>query len=189
MSRSDVARRYAQALWELAAAEAGTDQHGGGEVLRAGLDRLVAILTATPDAAALLVNRTVAVARRRELLDRILAAAGTPRTAANLARLLLDRGRMGDLASIASAFGLLLDERSGKVEGTIAAATALSAADIDRIAAALGTRLGKTVTLRAEVDPALLGGLKVQIGNLIFDASVRNHLARLREQLGVNRPH
>jgi F-type H+-transporting ATPase subunit delta len=80
-----------------------------------------------------------------------------------------------------------LDERAGKVEVSVTSAVALDAAQRRRIAAALGAVAGAPVSLVPRVDPALLGGLVVRLGDRVYDASVAGELRRLRQRLEAGR--
>lgn len=177
MSRSDVARRYATALVELC------DERNNHEAVRKGIDGLCAVLAEVPEAASLLANRTVPVSRRRELLDTLLGKLAADAVVNNAARLLLDRGRIADLPAIAERLGAMLDARTGKVTAEVVSAVPLDDATLARVGTALGKRLGRTVEVTASVDSQILGGLRITVGQLVFDGTVKNHLSRLRERL------
>ncbi len=177
MSRTDVARRYASAMFDLAS------ERGTLLAVRASCERLVAVLAATPEAADLLANRTVALAQRRALLTKVIEAAGLETTVGNLAKLLLDRGRIAALPAIVSELGARIDAASGMVKAEVVSALPLGDGQAARLGLALGKRLGRTIELSTRVDPTLIGGLRIEVGQLIFDASVRNHLDRLKERL------
>ena len=162
------------------------DEAGSHTALREGVEKLLAVLEATPEATVFLANRTVPVATRRALLDKLLAELHVDVHLGNLVRLLLDRGRIDDLAAIAARLAELLDARSGIVKAEVVTAQPLSPDAFDRLRGTLGRRLGSEIELTATVDDGLIGGLRVQVGQLIFDASVRNHLDRLRERLAAS---
>jgi len=65
----------------------------------------------------------------------------------------------------------------------VTTAVKLDANDRDRVAIQLSERLGKTVTMRVEVDPQIIGGLKIQYGDRLIDASVATRLQQLRRRL------
>jgi F-type H+-transporting ATPase subunit delta len=172
-----VARRYAKALVSLC------DERGDGVQARQDLDALVAVMAQNAVAAALLANPTVAIAQRKGLLGQMLDALKVQDTARNLASLLLDKGRIASLEAVSREFNALLDQRSGRTEAQVTSAVALDDAAKARLQQSLGQLLGKQVQLTAAVDPQLIGGLVVRVGNTVYDASVANHLARLRQQL------
>ena len=172
-----IARRYAKALALLC------DEKGDGAEVRAQLQAVVAVLAATPDAEAFLTNPTIDVEPRRALLTALLEKSGAGTTASHVALLMLDKGRIGSLPATVAEFVALEDARSGRAEAQVTSAIALDAAAQARLAASLKRLVGKDVHLSASVDPELLGGLVVRVGNTVWDSSVRNHLDRLRHQL------
>ena len=76
-----------------------------------------------------------------------------------------------------------MDQRAGVVEAKVASAQPLSEAQAKALQAALAQRTGKSIRLVASQDPALLGGVKVQVGSTVFDASLQGRLRLLKQQL------
>ena len=103
--------------------------------------------------------------------------------ALNLFRLLDQRGRLTLIPAIAGDYTRLLDAQRGIVAATVTSATALDKDETAAVRARIEAMTGKTVKLDATVDPALIGGLTVQVGDQMIDASVRGRLERLRDQL------
>jgi F-type H+-transporting ATPase subunit delta len=99
------------------------------------------------------------------------------------ALLLLDRGRIALLASLARAYRELADAHAGRVRAVVTSAAPLSPADLERVRRSLERRTKKTVMLEAQVDPSLIGGLVAQVGDLVLDGSVRTQLSTLRDKL------
>ena len=87
------------------------------------------------------------------------------------------------LPAVAAEFTRLLNRRNGVVEAVITSAAPLTAAETDAISARVATMTGSDVILRTEIDPALIGGLTVKVGDQLLDASVRGRLERLRGRL------
>lgn len=172
-----VARRYAKALISLC------DERGDGEAVRAHLLAVCAALDAVPEAHALVANPTIPLDQRRAVLTAVMGACGVAGTAVNLLQLLLDKGRIQVLPAISAEFSALLDLRSGRTEAQVTSAVALSEDAKTRLQGLLVRLLGKQVVLQASVDDQLIGGLVVRVGNTVYDASVANHLARLRQAL------
>ncbi len=172
-----VARRYARALALL------TDEQNSGDAVRATLDSLVQALEGVPDALAFLANPTFDLVARQKVLVGLLDGCKATGTARNLVLLLLDKGRIAALPAVRDEFAALQDQRTGHVDGAVTSAVALPPTAVARLQAVLKRQLGKDVALTAAVDPALIGGLVVRVGNTIFDASIANQLARLHQQL------
>ena len=97
--------------------------------------------------------------------------------------LLVERGRVRDLHRVSEQYQRQLNAHRGIVVATVTSAAPLTADETAEIRTRVEAMAGSTVDLRTEVDPALLGGLTVQIGDRLLDASIRGRLERLRDQL------
>ncbi len=170
------ARRYARAVFELAQQDGDVD---------AWSRRLAQIreLFSDPGVMAVLSNPTIATERREELV------ATSPRPfddeATNLARLLIESRRIHEAGAIEEEFDRLADEAAGRVRATVTTAIELEREDRDRVASELSKRLGKEVRLTVAVDPRIIGGLKLQYGDRVVDASVAARLQQLRRRLAA----
>lgn len=121
-------------------------------------------------------------------LERRLGAAeaatkGQPRPVASLVSMLVQRGRLGLIAVIASAYGDLADELAGIAKARITTAVPLPEAQRTSFIGRLEKTTGKKIKAEFEVEPALIGGATVQVGDHLIDASLRAKLDALREQL------
>ena len=171
------ARRYARAVFDLAQQE--------GEVAK-WAERLARVreLLSEPEVAAVLTNPTIATERRMALV------ATAPHLfddeATNLAKLLIESDRVRDVGGIELEFERLADEAAGRVRATVTTAVALTPKDRDRVADGLAKRLGREISLHVVVDPRILGGLKLQYGDRLVDASVATRLQQLRRRLAAS---
>ena len=167
------ARRYAQALLELA-----EDSRAVGQ-FRASLERLAPVFDRVTVAG--LREPSIPLSQRTEAL-----AAGLhdePPTVRSLVVLLLERDRIGLVPQIARAFGDLVDAREGIARARVTTAVPLGDPDRDDLVRRL-ERASKT-KLRATfaVDPGLIGGAKVQIGDHLIDSSLYGKLIELGREL------
>ena len=103
--------------------------------------------------------------------------------AGNLIKLLVEYGRLAVLPEIAAAFEQLKAEDEGSLEAEIIAAAQPSQAQVTSIINQLQARFGKTIDAQVKLDPALIGGLKIVIGDTVIDASVRGQLQELAYSL------
>jgi F-type H+-transporting ATPase subunit delta len=170
-----IARRYAEAAFEIAQRDGNVEEW---------LHQLRAIGAATSDPAIVrrLEDPHVSLAERQAALTEAQGDEAIPQVV-NLVGLILRRRRLEALSDIAREFGRLYNQQEGIVE-----ATATSALQLDeREVAALRARLEQITTGKVElelhVDPSLLGGVQVRIGDLLIDGSVRGRLERLRGRL------
>ena len=94
-----------------------------------------------------------------------------------------EAGRLNLLGDLRRSFAELVDERDGIVEAKVASAQPLTDAQSQALVASLGVRTGKTIRLSWSQDSTLLGGIKVQVGSTVLDASVQGQLRQLKKQL------
>lgn len=103
----------------------------------------------------------------------------------NLLRLLTVRHRIYLLPQIRAEFDHLIREARGVVEADVTVARPISEAERTEIAQRLGQATGKQVDIRTRVDPAVIGGIVIRIGDHLIDASIAGRLQRLRQDLAV----
>jgi len=170
------ANRYAKAVFELAQQDDQVEEWGR---------RLAGVrgLLEAPEVAAVLRNPTIPTERREELIS------GAPHVlddqATNLARLLVESGRIQEVAGIQQEFERLADEAAGRIRATVTTAIELQPAERDRVERELSKRVNKEVRLSVVVDPLIIGGLKLQYGDRVVDASVATRLQQLRRRLAA----
>jgi len=173
MADYQAGKRYAQAAFDIAK-EQGTIQQW-----RTDLEDVATVL-ADSDAASVLASDRIPVERRLAMAARML---DIQPLALNLARLLITKGRSLDARAVSDAFNRFADADSGIENASITTAVALSAEQVTEIEGQLSRSLGKRVKAETSVDPAILGGVVVRVGDKLLDGSVRNRLDRLRRQL------
>lgn len=99
--------------------------------------------------------------------------------AVNLIKLLVEYGRLALLPDIAAAFEELKAQDEGVLEAEITAAAKPSDAEVKTLVTRLQTKFGKKVEASVKVDPEIIGGIKIVIGDTVIDASVRGQLQEL----------
>ena len=174
MPRSNIARRYAQGIFQLAQADHNLD------AWRNELTQLEGLLQDDVLRAAF-ANPAVTTPRRMELAQK-LAPELRPATQ-NLLRLLIEHRRASEMPDIRQEFERMADDAAGIVNVALTTAIELGDADKRRYEGALAERLGKKVRMEYRQDPGLVAGATVQIGDRLIDGSVRTQLDRLRQQL------
>jgi F-type H+-transporting ATPase subunit delta len=173
--QGSIARRYARALIEVAGADY--------ERVGAELGTLAGALFGTPDVAEALLRPGVAKEARERALNAVLQVAGVSTTTANFVRLLLDRRRLDLLPDISRAYGTFSDERAGRLRAKVAAAKPLPEPLVAELTRRLAQATKKNVAVETSVDRSLLGGVVAQVGNVVYDGSLRTQLAILRREL------
>jgi F-type H+-transporting ATPase subunit delta len=135
------------------------------------------------EAYAALCTPVFTLEERRNVLGTIVRRFGLHPMSANVLGLLLDKGRMEALLLIIEIFGEQADERAGRVRVRVQSAEPLTPALEAEVRAALERRTGKRVVLQTEVAPELLGGMVAHLGGVVYDASLRSRLDRMRSTL------
>ena len=141
-------------------------------------------LLSNEEVAVVVTNPTIAVADRMALIS--AAPHQLDPEATNLAKLLIESNRVGDVDAVAIEYERLADEAAGRVRATVTTAVELKPADRARVAEELSKRLGKEVTMDVIVDPSILGGMKLQYGDRLIDASISTKLQQLRRLLAAS---
>jgi F-type H+-transporting ATPase subunit delta len=173
--RTTSARRYAEAVFELAAVDDGYD------AWTRDLE-LAAQLLADERVSQLLDDPSVPLRERQDLVGKLLKRRVAPQVA-NLVLLLAQRGRTGLLPAISAEFRRILNRKRGIVDAIATSAMPLTRADQDAVRKRVEAMTGSKVELQMVVDESLIGGLTVRIGDRLVDASVRGRLERLRHEL------
>lgn len=168
------AKRYAQAAFDISVETGFTD------AWRAAIDQIAEFM-GDPEVKRVLENTRVAKASKQQLIEAALH--DLPPLPLNLARLLVRKGRTALAPEIAAEFHMLLEQRQGIERAHATTAVPMSDAERDALAQRLRTQTGHQVVLETSVDPALLGGVVVQIGDRLVDASTRAKLEALRHSL------
>ncbi len=104
-------------------------------------------------------------------------------TTQHFLQMLIGLGRFEAVPDIAQAFAQRLEAEENKVIAEVTTAVAIDAKFSRRLATKLSEMAGREVTIRSTVDADLIGGIVVRIGGKLVDASVRNQLTRMREQM------
>lgn len=172
----DVADVYAAALYALA------DEAGRVDEVRAELDALNELVAAQPELLALLESAVIDAEARGESLERMFRGRLSD-TVVNTVQVMNQHGRAGLLHALRSRFIQRTEDARGQVEATATSAVPLDSdqqAEIVRLAEQLS---GKRPLLKFEVDPEVLGGLILTVGDYRYDHSIRRHLHVARQQL------
>ncbi len=120
---------------------------------------------------------------KKGLVRSLLEKAGAGEMERRFCELLADKGRLPLLPAIATDYSALLDEARGLSRGVLTTAVALDAERQSAITAQLESQTGHKLELAYTVDPAILGGLVLKIGDTVLDASLRAQLDNLRESI------
>ncbi|ANX03805.1 F0F1 ATP synthase subunit delta [Immundisolibacter cernigliae] len=129
-------------------------------------------------------NPKVSAGQVSELILGVLPAP-LPAALQNLLQVVLENGRLGALGEIASQYQELVDARAGVSQAIVYSAFEISAAQLADITAALARRFGRRLDTRVVIEPELIGGVRVVVGDEVLDTSVRARLEQMRTALAA----
>jgi len=176
--QSRLAKVYAEAL--IAAALKQPNGVDAVVELGAELDDFVSgVLRKSPDVASFLSSPAVGKRAKASALGAALPGNSSDLFRGMLA-VLTKNSRLNLLTGIAAAYRQLLDDRAGRIRVKVTAAVALSEAQKAALVSTLAARLKQQPVLAVSVDPALIGGMIVQIGDRVIDTSIRTRINTLR---------
>jgi F-type H+-transporting ATPase subunit delta len=168
-----IARPYAEALFEAAGAHA------------AALAPQVDALAAVAGDARLRQFADSPKVEAGQVYDVVAGVAGGALDAkiGNLLRAVIDNGRLAALPEIAAQFRALVNASSGVSDATVFSAFPIDAAQLAEVVAALEKRFGRRLNAKVEIDPELIGGVRVVVGDEVLDTSVRARLEQMKVAL------
>jgi len=141
------------------------------------------VLDKNPKIELALANPKMSVEDKWSLIDRVFGGKMEP-TLVTMLKVLARRQRLGSLRSIQKSASDLRDELAGRIQVQVTVASELDAGAREALVAKLKTVFKKDVRLNTKVDPSILGGLIVRVGDTVLDGSVDGQLAALRKTVG-----
>lgn len=176
-AQSDVAGRYASALFDLAVE---ADALGTVEGELTALDGLLA---ESDDLRRLAESPVFDADTKLAGFTAVLEKAGAGSLLKNFIGVLAHNHRLSDVRDVIAAFGQLAADHRGEVAAEAISARPLSDDQTSSLRNQIEASLGKAVNLSTTVDPSLLGGLIVKVGSRMVDSSLRTKLNRLQQTL------
>lgn len=176
MLRGAVGARYAEALYEIAKREKAVD------TIEQELQAVDAIIRENRDLQKILYHPRVTPEDKKSLLSDLLSGKISAVTMEFL-KLLVERQREQFLSDIVSYYTNLANKARNVAEAGVSSAVDLTAEEKQLLADLLNKLTGKKVETSYKVDPSLIGGIVVRIGDRVIDGSIRTRLTTLREHL------
>ncbi len=171
----EVAQVYARALFEVASERDVLDD------VREQLGQFADALDQNRELASFFFSPYFSIEERKDGLERMLD--GAEETFVNFLQALIERHRMPVIFRIRARFESLWDDEKQLLPVEVTSAIDLDEATVESIGERIGEQTGKEIELTRVVDPEILGGLVLRVGNFILDASIRNRLNQLRKQV------
>jgi F-type H+-transporting ATPase subunit delta len=176
----ELARVYARSLFEIAR------EHGLLEELREQLGQFVDALAEHRELQIFFFSPYFSSKEKQDALARLLS--GADERFMNFLKLLIENHRMPVIFRVGREYERLWEQENRVLPVEITSAIELDKATAASVGERIGANTGRKVTLSTRVDPDILGGIVVRVGNSILDASIRNRLERLRKQVAHGSP-
>jgi F-type H+-transporting ATPase subunit delta len=171
----ELARVYGRSLFEAALESGRLDE------VREQLAQFADALDEHRELAVFFFSPYFSTKEKQEALGRVLT--GADPLIVNFLALLIDNHRMPVIFRIRQELERLWEEENRMLPVEITSAIELDPATTENLGRTIGDRSGRRVSLAAHVDPEILGGIIVRVGNSILDASIRNRLEQLRRHV------
>jgi F-type H+-transporting ATPase subunit delta len=171
---SGMAGRYATALFELALESKAVDQ------VQSDLKAFDALVASSPDLTRLVRSPVFSADEQAKALAAVLDKAGIKGVAANFLRVVASNRRLFAVREMIRGFNKLAAQHKGEVTAQVTVAETLNDARMGEIRDALRQVTGKDVQVDVDVDPSIIGGLKVKLGSRMIDASLRTKLNSIK---------
>ncbi len=171
----EIAEVYARSLFEVA------KERGSLDELREQLSQFVDALEASRDFQVFLFSPYFSTAEKKEGLGRAVIDADP--TFVNFLEALVERHRMPAIFRIRARYEDLWKDENRLLPVQVTSAIALDEQTVANIGERIGEQTGRKVELSSTVDPDILGGIVLRVGNSVLDASIRNRLNQLRKQV------
>jgi F-type H+-transporting ATPase subunit delta len=171
----EIAQVYARALFEVAA------EHGSLDLIHEQLGAFADAMDASHDLRVFFFSPHFSAAEKKAGLKRTVT--GADPAIDNFLQALIERHRMPAIFRIRTEFDRLWDEERKLLPVRITSAVALDEDTVAGLGERIGQQIDRQVQLSTHVDPDIIGGIVLRVGNLILDASIRNRLEQLRKQV------
>jgi F-type H+-transporting ATPase subunit delta len=171
----EIARVYAEALFEAARDKDKLDR------IHDELDEFSDAVAENRDLQVFLFSPYFSSEEKRKGIER--AVSGADPELVNFLGLLVEKHRMPAIFRIRDDFDDLWAEANKRLEVTLTSAVELDAKIVERVGKEIERQTDRAIDLRNEVDEGILGGLRLQVGNMVLDASLRSKLERLRKEV------
>ncbi len=175
---STVAKRYARAFFNVAGEEKKFEDN------YMELHLFANVMEKNKSLREFLLNPIFAKDEKKNVLDQVINKLHLSATTSNFLRLLVDKGRVGNIGEIEDDYRKLMDNAIGIARVHVKTAFPLAPDLSGNLQRALESLTGKKVVMSVEEDSSLLGGIVVQSGDRIYDGSIKTQLNTMRRLLG-----
>jgi ATP synthase F1 delta subunit len=171
----EIAQVYARSLFEVAS------EHGVLDPIREQLGQFADVLNQNREVAIFFFSPYFSTEEKKDGLHRMID--GAEPAFMNFLEALVERHRMPVIFRIRDTYDQLWDRANKLLPVQVTSAVELAQGTVAQIGERIGQQTGEKIELTSTVDPEILGGVVLRVGNFILDASIRNSLNQLRKQV------
>jgi F-type H+-transporting ATPase subunit delta len=172
-----IAKRYAKGLFVTG------EKNGAYKSYLDQIDDFLSTIEREPKLMKALMLPLLEMEKRKDLLSAVMRTLGLAPAVSGMIQLLLDRNRITYVPVVREVYAELLNAKEGRMQGTLYSAYPVPPEMKKQVEEALGERLKKSVELAAVEDKGLIGGLKVVLGGLRIDGTIKRQLEILNESI------
>ncbi len=177
MSVTTIARRYADAVAEVAIAKNQVEQ------IESELQAFAHMVKSSRELHDVFASPIISNEQKSKVLAALVERTKPSQTTANLLRVMLNNYRLQHIEAVYEQFKRAMNERRGQVSAEITSAAPLTQADKDLLSRKLTEVTGKKVELTYKTDPEIIGGIITRIGSIAYDGSIRTQLQTVKQRL------
>ncbi len=177
MKYSEVANRYAVALFDIAS------ENGTADICLNELQALESAVQKDANLGQFISSPLVPASEKEKVINKTLVDKNAPEELSSFVALLAKKGRLGLIGEVVQAFQACDDQQKKITRGVVKSASALNEKQKNEITQTISGITKKQVILDFEEDKSLIGGLVAQVGSLTFDDTLASHLRRMKEDL------
>jgi F-type H+-transporting ATPase subunit delta len=171
------AARYARALFDVALKESDPVQ------IERDLASFVGLMSSNVELHGALTNPAIPVSAKRQIVEALAVRLDAAPPARKLLVLLADRDRLAIVPDLVAVYRERLMEHQRVVRAEVTTAAPLSQERVAQIEQRLAALTGRTVDMKTNVDPTIIGGVVTRIGSTVYDGSIATQLTKLRDRL------
>ncbi|HEY2456876.1 MAG TPA: ATP synthase F1 subunit delta [Candidatus Acidoferrum sp.] len=171
--------QYANALADI------TLEQGAADPALSQLMELTGAYSESAELRNFLESPAISKEAKHGVVEKLAARIGASKIVRNFLFVVIDHGRTALLPEITKSFQEVVRQRQGVAEAEIVSAMELSASQKKQLLQTLERKTGKKIQAKYSLEPGLLGGARVRIGDTVYDGSVRTQLDHMREQLAA----
>jgi F-type H+-transporting ATPase subunit delta len=172
---TETANRYALALYELA------KERSELELVENDMKKLLSVYKTNVDLKNFIKNPTQSQSNQIEVLNKISAVIGLSKTVKNFLSVLTTKRRIFFLKTITLNFLSLVSKKKGELKASLISSKKLTNEELENLNIELSQVVGTSVAFDYKIDESLIGGLKMQIGSLMIDTSIKNKLKKYQQ--------